>query len=481
MCVTVDGNTRRKLHNTFDQHDDGRPTTEDRCRPNLSTRDGDRDGNDGKSRRDADENAGDEDCFGSTGGRGSKNRRQAAAAHRTTALPLLVGSNRAEILVYSHAMYSVLDYGAMVCEAYRTDAYSRAIASVVKPGSTVLDLGAGTGILSLLAARAGARRVHAVETNPAIFLLPDLAVENGLEDRIVIHPMSSFEVALDEKVDVIVSDLRGSFPLHGRGAEAIRDARTRFLAPGGALLPVRDRLFVGVVESPDAMRRLDLVSRGFASCGLTARAARLSVLNTAYRDCDLSALNANDLVTTSEAWATLDYATFGGGVLEQQVVLTARRAGVAHGLAVWFEATVHGDFTFANPPGHQGVYARTFLPLLEAVQLRAGDRVDLTLRVDERGERWGWDTIFIDGSNGSRKAALRQATFLGMPTSPDALLRASSSFKPIRSPRGDRLARILEAMDGTRTTDEIERLTVNELDASVTRDEVRDAVTTYAR
>lgn len=381
-------------------------------------------------------------------------------------------------------MYTVVDYGSMASDGCRIDAYARAIARVVKPESCVLDIGAGTGILSLLAARAGARRVHAVETNPAIHLLPEIARENGLADRIVIHPQSLFEVVLDEKVDVIVSDLRGSSPLNGDNLEAMRDARSRFLVSGGHMLPARDRLFFGVVESHAIERRLVYADDGFALQRFKGHAARVSARNSVYRDCDLSSLNANDLFSTAECWATIDYGAAQQSVVEGEGHLIAKRSGMAHGLAVWFEATIHEELGFSNPPGHQGVYARTFLPLLDPIKLEAGDRIHVVLRADERGERWGWDTT-IEDARGAQRVKYRQSTFLGTPTSPQILLRASSSFKPTRSDRGERYARLLAAMDGSRTSQELEALALTSappgMPRSVIIDEVKQAISRHSR
>ena len=58
--------------------------------------------------------------------------------------------------------YSIRDYGTMMADEVRTNAYAEALRRAVRPGDVVLDLGAGTGIFSLLACRFGARRVHAV-------------------------------------------------------------------------------------------------------------------------------------------------------------------------------------------------------------------------------------------------------------------------------------------------------------------------------
>jgi SAM-dependent methyltransferase len=377
-------------------------------------------------------------------------------------------------------MYSVLDYGHMAADTVRMDAYARAIARIVKPGDVVVDVGAGTGIFSLLAARAGARRVHAIDPNPAVWLAAELARENGLADRIVVHAAPSFEVKLDEPADVVVSDVRGSFPLAGEHLAILRDARTRLLRPGGTLLPTRDRLFVGAVEAPRIAASLARGTEGFTARGLSSDAARLSILNTLTGDGGAE-LRANELLTNGDVWATLEYGT-SAGPIEGEVTLVPRRCGRARALAMWFEATIADGLVYDNAPGNVLVYSRYCLPLLEPVDLDEGDRMQVVIRADERGDRWGWDTR-VTSAAGAVKASFRQSTFLGMPTSPAALLRSSSTHAPGRSARGKRLGRILELMDGARTVDAIADLLVSEASAPLPRavllDEVRSAVERY--
>src|SRR5262245_64695363 len=99
-----------------------------------------------------------------------------------------------------------LNYHRLLIEdATRMDAYERAIRALVRPGDVVLDLGAGTGILAMLAARAGAARVHAVESMPVARLAAEIVAENGLADKVIVHEAEATALAPVEPVDLVIS------------------------------------------------------------------------------------------------------------------------------------------------------------------------------------------------------------------------------------------------------------------------------------
>jgi 16S rRNA A1518/A1519 N6-dimethyltransferase RsmA/KsgA/DIM1 with predicted DNA glycosylase/AP lyase activity len=110
----------------------------------------------------------------------------------------------------------------------RTGALIQAINAIVKPGDSVIDLGTGTGILAMAAARAGAARVYALEHNSMVSSAQALARENGLATKIEFHQIDSHDFCLAEKADVIISECFGllgvggtMFRIHLRVSRAI--------------------------------------------------------------------------------------------------------------------------------------------------------------------------------------------------------------------------------------------------------------------
>src|SRR5436305_5848195 len=135
-------------------------------------------------------------------------------------------------------MYAEIEvHRTMICDRVRTEAFRRAIESVVRPGDVVLDVGAGSGILSMFAARAGAARVYAIERTTVAVLAQELAATNGFAETVQVIHGEAADVELPEQVDVIVSEWLGGFGIDEGMLVPVITARDRWLKPGGVMIP----------------------------------------------------------------------------------------------------------------------------------------------------------------------------------------------------------------------------------------------------
>jgi len=116
----------------------------------------------------------------------------------------------------------------------------------------VLDVGAGTGILSIFAAKAGAAHVYAVE-NANIALHARTIIEtNGLSDKITVVKGKIEEIELPvEKVDIIISEWMGYFLLYESMLDCVLFARDKYLKPDGLMFPDRAVLYLATIEDDE--------------------------------------------------------------------------------------------------------------------------------------------------------------------------------------------------------------------------------------
>ena len=356
-------------------------------------------------------------------------------------------------------MYSIGDYGDMIADKVRMDPYVYALKAVIEPGSVVLDIGTGTGMHALLACKFGARVVYAIEPNDSIHLARELALENGFADRIEFIQDISTHVSLPEKADVIVSDLRGVLPLHGRHIPDIIDARKRFLVHGGVLIPKHDTIWVSLVEAKAVYN--DLITPWDYPYGLSMAAVEQVVLND-WSDENPDIFSDRSLLMEPQIWAEIDYGTIDNPEVDPaRIIQRATRDGTAHGLLIWFDGEVAEGIQVSNGPAADKaakVYGCGFFPLLEPVAILEGDTITLDIQAAyHRGEySWNWQTRINSGDDPQEiKANFAQSSDFESTSGSVALHKSVRNFRPARSEAGEIGHFVLGMMDGRNTIDQI--------------------------
>jgi hypothetical protein len=167
----------------------------------------------------------------------------------------------------------------------------------------------------------------------------------------------------------------------------------------------------------------------------------------------VTSLTADALLTPPVDFFTLDYRTLDSPTCHGSVTTVASKAGTAHGLAAWFDATIADGIGFSNEPGiGRAIYGQAFFPLANAVPVDAGDRVTLGLRATLLDDDyvWSWD-VTVASAQGESKHRSSQSTFYAQTLSAESLRRADPAAQLRLNDAGKADLLVLERIDQGRT------------------------------
>jgi len=351
----------------------------------------------------------------------------------------------------SFDFYSLDQFAAMFADPVRMAAYQAAIQECVRPDDVVLDLGCGPGIFSLLACKAGARRVYAIDQNGVVEFGRHLALVNGFADRVHFLLGDSRQIHLPERVQVVVSDVRGVLPLFSHAVGTLEDARIRFLAEGGQLLPKRDTLICAVMEAPETYQRITEVWKAVPNLDLSSGLPL--VLNGFYRQ----RFKPEQVISQPRAWHSLDYDTGAKAPAGAKFQLPIVRGGTGHGFGVWFETQLTNSIGYSTAPEvGDTVYGHIFLPWLQPVPLNEGEECSVDLRAHLVGNDyiWQWETV-LTAVNDRPSIHFQQSNFYGSLLPSSLLKKHATEFVPVLSEAGLAESWLFQSMNGNRRLEDI--------------------------
>ena len=154
-----------------------------------------------------------------------------------------------------------VEHARMLHDDRRTRDYITALVAAVRPGDVVLDIGTGSGVLAVAAARSGASRVYAVEASDIAEVAGKVFAANGVTDTVELVPGWSRQIELPEPADLLVAEIIGNEPFEEEILETTLDARHRLLKPDARLIPHRLTLLARPLRLPYAEARQRAIGR----------------------------------------------------------------------------------------------------------------------------------------------------------------------------------------------------------------------------
>ncbi|MEP0203757.1 MAG: class I SAM-dependent methyltransferase [Halioglobus sp.] len=339
---------------------------------------------------------------------------------------------------------SVVGHREMVFDGNRNHIYAEALRKIITPDSLVMDLGAGLGVHGFSAASLGAKEVHLVEPAPVMLAARKIAENNGL-DGIYYHECRVEELRLDKRFDIIVSVFTGNFLVTEDLLPSLFFARDKYLKPDGILLP--DRACMEVVPV-SAAKYYDSKVESWSTAIDFAQANKIPEVdyssvrsfasNTVFYD-TVSEMKASPLARPASL-AEFDFNCASHANCDAQIKVSCDQDGTMHGWLGWFQMRLQDSWLSTDGEGLGTHWSQVFLPLEEPIEVKAGDVLNFSLKRPEFGE-WTWTTQIGEQHQ-------RQSTFLSQPLSHDRILKASDSYKPTLSERGDAARWLLARLNG---------------------------------
>jgi protein arginine N-methyltransferase 1 len=284
----------------------------------------------------------------------------------------------------------------LIADATRNDAFKRALAAVIKPGqTTVADIGAGTGLLALMAAKLGAREVFLYEAAEVAGVAAKVLKANRARNCHLM-PCHSSEMQDPPKVDVVVSETLGNYPFEEHIIETLNDARRRFLKPKGTLIPGGLTQFVAPVVTDRIHRELTV----WDACGFDLDVPKVMSLNNIY----VRTLAPKDLLdagNSAAAWDTIDFSAQNRANRKGEARWQLAAPATIYGFATWWRADLGAGIGLSTAPGAPRTHwEQLYFPLLEPLAMKAGETVTVELRSRtsmDAGTHVAWTATRRDG------------------------------------------------------------------------------------
>lgn len=287
--------------------------------------------------------------------------------------------------------HPALFYQEMLADQPRMARYREAIVAVVKPGDVVVDLGTGLGVLAIMAAQAGARKVYAIDARERVVPYARAVIEaNGFSGVIDVLCQDASKPDLPESVDVIVNELIGDFGTDENIYECVKATADKYLKPGGRVVPRNmQTCLVGVAYTDefrgvyrDAYHGLDLRAAIEATPDFSPSAVMYGLRNQPLELTNVAVVEDMDF---EQPLPPRRYV--------HDVVLDVIESGSLQGLVGFFRSELTEGISLSNYPRYESCHwINWHWPMTPPLQVASGQTIEGCLLTPEKNlaSVWQW-------------------------------------------------------------------------------------------
>ncbi len=264
--------------------------------------------------------------------------------------PTLVAAQQGEYLCLSRIVPEW--HVPMMNEQHRNQAYFDALKAAIKSDSKVFEIGTGSGLLAMMAAKLGAKSVVTCEAVPLIAETARSIVKNNkLEKIIKVIAKKSVDVTMDEdmleQADILVSEIFSSELLGEYVLPSLEDAKRRLLKPQGRVIPAAGSIMIALFSGDDIRRNL-IVDDSFGF--------NLQHFNTVVSKKRMIARNDLNIELLSDEVEAFNFNFENTGFFHAQTKtlrVPVNAAGRCYGIVQWLRLQMDKDTVFQNHPSQK--------------------------------------------------------------------------------------------------------------------------------
>lgn len=291
----------------------------------------------------------------------------------------------------------------LIADRIRVEAFHAALKALIAPGkTTVADIGCGTGLLGLMAAKLGAKEVFLYEW-AEVADVADRVLARNKARNCHLMPFSSTDIDDPPQVDLVVSETLGNYALEEDTVTSLSDARARHLKPGGQMIPSGVEQVMAPVTAPRF--HAELSAWDDIGYGIDLSPAKAFGLNNVYVR-KIAPADLKDGMASAVVWDRVDFMRETKSSRRGEARWGIDTDVTVYGLAVWWVATLAPGIVLSTAPDAPMTHwEQLYFPLMEPIALRRGETLVANLRSTsspEAGTNLAWTVTALDAKGKSR-------------------------------------------------------------------------------